>query len=367
MFQDPEVSRWVGAIGYHPYPYGSTYVGLWRIIDGPAAGIPDNTEVTNRHNLRAFAQSKGKPLWMTEISAGNVYAPSGRVYSIFDYDAFRARAVHIRDEMEYADAAAYVAYRWGSCSICGRHGVEPLQDDQVVYVDTDTDTVYIGNLGWAMGHWSRWIKRGAVRIGDTSSDPLVMPIAWRQDATRQLIFVVINNDTAARQISVTLSGLQVTGDVTGEQSTSTGGYWKTITPFTPENATSITTSLPARSVTTFVASIDEPTPGTAATATATAVYPTWTPDGTLRPATDTPTETGTPPPTQTGVPTQTLTPLPADRLDANCDKRISAADLPAMERLIVAGAMPACSLELGGDNRSYDVTDLFALIEVMFE
>jgi O-glycosyl hydrolase len=185
----------------------------------------------------------GKPLWMTEVCCG---AADGR-----SFDAVRARVVHIRDEMEYADAAAWVLYAWGHAT----SAQAGFLSDDIVVVDNagGNDTVLVGNVGYAIGHFSRFVKRGAVRIGDASSDALVMPIAFRDLQGGKLVLVVVNNAAAPSAVTVNLAGVQVVGGVTGEQSTEAGGYWQPLAPIAPVSPGRIDLVLPPRSVTTLSA------------------------------------------------------------------------------------------------------------------
>jgi hypothetical protein len=218
MFQDPDVGQWIGAIGYHCYPYGSTYANIQNILNGPANGMPSQPDIDSRNKLRDFAKSVGKPTWMTEVCCGNADERT--------FDAVRARVVHVRDEMEYADAAAWVLYSWGRTTSASPGWV----GDDIVVIDNDNgnDSVVIGNVGYALGHYTRWIKRGAIRIADTSSDPMVMPIAFRDLKLGKLVIVVVNNAMSTGSVTVNLTGVQVTGSVTGEQSTEKAGYWQPV-------------------------------------------------------------------------------------------------------------------------------------------
>ncbi|MER3407729.1 MAG: hypothetical protein C4292_02800 [Nitrososphaera sp.] len=52
VLADPEARQYVGAIGYHPYPYGSPYVSVPRILSSAGAGRPDVGRVELRQKLR---------------------------------------------------------------------------------------------------------------------------------------------------------------------------------------------------------------------------------------------------------------------------------------------------------------------------
>jgi hypothetical protein len=97
ILDDPEARRYVGAIGYHAYPYGSEYCSIRRILADSGRGRPPAARVRARNDLRDLARHYGLQTWMTEISHGEAGA----------FDSLRGRAIHIHDEMIYANASSY--------------------------------------------------------------------------------------------------------------------------------------------------------------------------------------------------------------------------------------------------------------------
>ena len=83
--------------------------------------------------------------------------------------------------MLYADASAYYAMNaiWDLAShrdhFKGRGGDQPdalfTEQDTVVLVDNDKQAVHITGMGYAIGHYARWIRRGAVRIEAERATP----------------------------------------------------------------------------------------------------------------------------------------------------------------------------------------------------
>jgi hypothetical protein len=92
------------------------------------------------------------------------------------------------------------------------------EQDAIALADNDASTVLITGLGYAIGHYARWLKRGAVRIEAECPDPLVQATAFRDDAQGRLTLVVINNAAEARDLAIRLSGIRIKGSVAGEQS-----------------------------------------------------------------------------------------------------------------------------------------------------
>ena len=166
---------------------------------------------------------------MTEVSHSEVPALS--------FDAFRGRAIHIHDEMLYADASAYYAMNalWDLTShrdhFKGRGGDHPdalfTEQDTVVLVDNDKPAVHITGMGYAIGHYARWVRRGAVRIDAESSDPLVQVTAFRDDADKRLVLVVINNARESQRLLISAKSFSLAGRITGEQSTA-HVFWKAL-------------------------------------------------------------------------------------------------------------------------------------------
>ncbi|MCU0727477.1 MAG: hypothetical protein MUE73_17095 [Planctomycetes bacterium] len=258
ILEDPEARKYVAAIGYHVYPYGSPYASVPRILHASGAGRPDEESIHQRRSLRDLCRRFNVPAWMTEVSHGEVDPRS--------FDHLRGRAIHIHDEFVYADAAAFYGMNamWDKKThaehFAGRGGEDPdgylTEQDTIVLVENDSRTVLITGMGYAIGHYARWLKRGAVRIEAASDDLLVQVTAFRQEAPGRLVLVVINNASDVRTLNVDLSSLSVAGPVSGEESRE-HVRWRAIEPFQPESSSRIRVAVPARSVTTFAAGLDQ--------------------------------------------------------------------------------------------------------------
>jgi Glycosyl hydrolase family 30 beta sandwich domain len=237
--------EYVGAIGYHSYPYYEGYSSTPFILNTSGAGVPDRARIAVRNQIRDLGEKYGVQVWMTENShAGDPLS----------YQGFRARAIQIHDEFLYAGASAYFAENavWDLRSQRLHSGSEELyqsdNEGNVVLINNDTGAVDITGIGYAIGHYARWIKPGSVRIDATSVDPLVQVTAFRNDNTSRVALVMINNSRIAKNVTVNLTGLALTGDITGEQSSS-AGYWYAIAAFAPASSASFAITLPELSVT----------------------------------------------------------------------------------------------------------------------
>lgn len=251
ILSDAEARQFVGAIGYHPYPWGSPYVSIPRLLAAADLGRVNAERRSLRHDLRDLANRYRLPLWMTEVSHGEVDARS--------FDDLRGRAIHIHDELEYADAAAYF----------GMVGIWDLQthrlhygntdgfwneEGTVVLVDQSTNTVRITGMGYAIGHYARWLHAGAVRLEVRSGDPLILVSGFRDDTTHRFVAVMINDAPEDRTLRIETTGLRISGEVSGERSTAAAS-WMPITATAPSGDI-LTVQVPAKSVTTIAVSAE---------------------------------------------------------------------------------------------------------------
>jgi len=165
---------------------------------------------------------------MTEVSHGEVDARS--------YDGFRGRAIHIHDELHYANTSAYFGMlsMWDLTSQKEHFNGDTnlfADDSSIALIDNPSDTVSITGMGRAIGHYARWVPPGAVRVESASTDPLLLASAFRDAASGRMIVVIINNHQANLPVVVRMSGAAAGGDVSGEQSTP-AAYWQQLPTFT---------------------------------------------------------------------------------------------------------------------------------------
>jgi O-glycosyl hydrolase len=246
ILADAGARAFVGAIAYHTYPYGSVYSSIPNVLASSGSGAPDLTRVAIRGLLRDLGTQYGLPVWMTEVSHGYVDPMS--------YDAMRGRAIHIHDELVYADAAAYFGMN-NACIVGVDRNCDPTTTDVeggIAFVDPASSAVDITGMGYAIGHYARWVKRGARRIDATSSDALVLMSAFRDDARGRLIIVAVNNANETRALRIALTGATATGPITGEQSLPPSTYWQPVGAFPSATPSRVETSIPALGAMTLV-------------------------------------------------------------------------------------------------------------------
>ena len=261
ILDDPAAGPMLGAIGYHTYPYGSQYASIPNILAASGAGKPNAAEITIRNQLRDLAKAHGTMLFMSEVSHGEVDPRS--------YDSFRGRAIHIHDEMVYADVNGFFGMNamWDTVTHADHFaGRDPgfwsgEMEGDVIKIDVAGKAVIISGMGRAIGHYARFIHRGDVRIDATSDDALVQVTAFRRGSYAALD--AINNASAPRTLQIALNGVSPTGSVTGEQSTDDAGgtYWKALAPTALGAGGKFSATLPALAVATFAIG-DAPISGT---------------------------------------------------------------------------------------------------------
>jgi MYXO-CTERM domain-containing protein len=252
VLQDANARPYVGAIGYHPYPYGSTYAAVANIIATSGAGKPDAGKVALRNQLRDLGAMYKVPVFMTEVSH------SEKPFD--DFDNVRGRAIHIHDELVYADAAAFFGMNamWDSVSHAQHYmgRADPgfySETDTVVLIDVAMGKVVISGMGRAIGHYARWLRRGATRIDATSADPLVLATAFVDASQGRAVVVAINNTDADRPLDIAFSGVDLSGVVEGELSKA-GSLWTAVSGVTA-SAGHVKYLLPTHAVVTLSAAV----------------------------------------------------------------------------------------------------------------
>ena len=106
-------------------------------------------------------------------------------------------------------------------------------------------------MGRTIGHYGRWLRRGARYVEAESSNPFVM-ISPFLDRDR-LVAVLVNTASTKSRVTITLEGSSFSGTLTGEQSRA-DAQWQAIPPFETQGR-SLTIEVPGWSVTTAAVSV----------------------------------------------------------------------------------------------------------------
>ncbi|WFE34067.1 cellulose binding domain-containing protein [Micromonospora sp. WMMD975] len=186
----------------------------------------------------------GKDLWMTEVYYPNSNANSGDAWP---------EALDVGEHIHHAMVdAEFQAYVWWYL----RRSYGPMREDG-----------QISKRGAMMTHFARFVRPGYVRI-DATANPTsnVFVSAYRNDNT--VVIVAVNKNTSSVSQQFTLSNTNASGSVSNWL---TDGS-RNVAPqsaLTMSNG-SLTVTLPARSVMTFVTSISGGTSSPSPTVTPTA-------------------------------------------------------------------------------------------------
>jgi O-glycosyl hydrolase len=262
ILADPQAAQYVGVLGYHEYPYGSAYSSLARVLHDSGTGNPPLDEIQARNQLRDLAAQYGVPLWLDEVSHGS--EPGGGLQGLpgDSFDSVRARAIDIHDNLIYADMSAFwlQGTYWDTVLQKGHFGndltLAQLQAedgaDFAVLGDPTTDTWQLTTGAYALGHYSRWVYPGDIRVDAASDNGLVQISAFRDDANGNDVFVLINNSSQDQTVILSLANGAFGSALYGEQSTA-GALWSPLNGIMPDDATHVTVVLPAQSVTSLAA------------------------------------------------------------------------------------------------------------------
>jgi hypothetical protein len=272
ILSDPQAAQYVGALAYHEYPYGSAYSSLARVLHDSGTGNPPPQEIQIRNQLRDLAERNGLPLWLDEVSHGSEGGGGLQGLPGDSFDSVRARAIDIHDNLIYADISGFwlQGTYWDTVLQHGHFGdnlsLAQLQAldgaDFAVLGDPTTDTWQLTTGAYALGHYSRWVHPGDIRIDGNSDNPLVQISAFRDDANGNDVFVLINNSSQDETVTLSLANATFAGALSGEQSTA-GALWTPLSGIMPDDDTHVTIVLPDQSVVSLAAPVGSPAGPTA--------------------------------------------------------------------------------------------------------
>jgi len=81
---------------------------------------------------------------------------------------------------------------FGGCELC----------KGVVTIDSKTGAISRNDYYYALGHFSRFVLPGAMRVGSTATGKGIDNVAFQNRSNGSIVLVVVNSDTVARDISV---------------------------------------------------------------------------------------------------------------------------------------------------------------------
>jgi O-glycosyl hydrolase len=223
----------------------------------------DNPSDSELEQVGGLGDVNDKPVWATEIccqiSGGGGYGAQ--------YDPTMAGALtmtnYIYTDLSYADDAAFDWWTALSSSL----GCDPETDstcattvntnstawnDGLIYYDPDyasdgNQTLYMTKRFYALGQYSRFVRPGAVRYGVSGAPSGVQTMAFWDN--NQWTVIATNTNTSATSLSVNLGS----GTITSSSAYQTDASENLASISAPTiSGSTITASLPAQSVTSYV-------------------------------------------------------------------------------------------------------------------
>ena len=238
VLDDPDARQYVSVLAYHAYADG--YDDPVTLLNASARGQPPHAAVGVREQIRDLAAQYNLPVWMTEICYCTPRNAS-------DFDLVRGRLNHVHDELTIANVSAFDAMQ---LFFIDRPGVR----DELVHVyfrpDGALDRYEISIYGYLLGHYSRFVARGSVRLKVDSGDPRVRVVAFQRPAGR-VVIVALNNNPFAVQANVSVVNSSQTPAALSVLTSSEGTIWQSQPDIALEDG-SATTVLPPLSVTTLI-------------------------------------------------------------------------------------------------------------------
>ena len=203
ILADPEARKYVGAVAYHLYNRGGEI------------------------EVKKLAEQYGLPIWMTEFSTGD--------------DWFQWATVM---QQEIADfGASAVDYMWGVFGDWDKSQLIRIRTNGGSYAGFDFNRQY-----YVMGQYSKFVRPGAIRVDATSGESDVKVAAFVDGG--QEIVVATNAGTGDLTVQFELGNGPCASRVDVVRTSATESM-KTLPSITLDR-TRFSTTLPAKSVTTFI-------------------------------------------------------------------------------------------------------------------
>jgi O-glycosyl hydrolase len=170
-----------------------------------------------------------------------------------DNGLFFAKMIHWDMTIAETNAFLYWWLYWDKAS----HGGATDDIDQAL-VHVDGSTVTTPKRLWAIGQFSRFVRPGWYRVGSTTGPTSgVYTSAYRSDTGNDIAVVLINDNTSAKTVSLSLQGATgFAASLKAYRTSSTENLVEVTAPtYTTGGASISGISLPASSVTTLVGKV----------------------------------------------------------------------------------------------------------------
>jgi hypothetical protein len=192
VLANEEARKYVGAVSYHRYC--GDFV-LERVKPMLAKVGKGQLLVKEPVSFYKSAVKYGKSVWLSEQCS---YGDEGITY----FDAGRARANHICDEINYGRVNVF-DFMLPYFIERGRPGNEETPIF-LRFKDKKFVSAEINPFGSWISHFTRYIRPGAKQLAVEVDDPLVKAVAFRHAKNKTLTVVVVNNHAEASPVSISV-------------------------------------------------------------------------------------------------------------------------------------------------------------------
>jgi len=223
VLADPEARGYVGALAYHSYADGYDDPGM--LLNSSAKGQPPHAAVETRQKIRDLAAQYNLPVWMTEVC----YCFRK---DLSDFELVRGRLNHLDDELIYGNVSAFDAM---NLFFIRREGIDDELVEVYFHPDGSLDRYEISTYGYLVGHYSRFILPGSIRLEASSSDPSLRVVAFERPDGK-LVIVAINNEPSPVTANITLSGLDKSPSSMSILASREGAIWESLADISISNS-----------------------------------------------------------------------------------------------------------------------------------
>jgi O-glycosyl hydrolase len=182
-----------------------------------------------------IGQAGHKQLWMSEWNDGAKGNQGSQI------NAALVLSSHILDDEQHLHPSAWVI--WQAVNQVG----ESINGDQGLAYRASNNTISYPPRYYAMGNYSKFVREGYQMIGNSDANSFTAYDA----SSHTLVIVTTNSSTSASTVQYSLSNFSSVGGTASPHQTSSSENLKQLGNIAVANK-SFSTTLPARSITTFV-------------------------------------------------------------------------------------------------------------------
>ena len=193
------------------------------------------TDAQRQSAYATIGQRDHKRLWMSEWNDGAKGNQGSQI------NAALLLSSHILDDEQNLHPSAWVI--WQAVNQLG----ESINGDQGLAYYGPNNTISYPTRYYAMGNYSKFIRQGYQMIGDNDANSFTA----YNTSSHTLVIVTTNSSTSATTVNYNLANFSSVGGIATPYRTSASENLKQLANLGIANKT-LSTSLPAKSITTFV-------------------------------------------------------------------------------------------------------------------